>query len=44
MIENSRALGVPEIMKPDDLLLANVKINTLFVAYIFNTKHGLEEL
>jgi len=31
-------------MKGEDLKLANVKINTLFVAEIFNTKHGLEEL
>jgi plastin-1 len=27
-----------------DITAANTKINTLFVAYIFNTKHGLEEL
>lgn len=44
VMENAGALGVPSIMEPDELLLCNVKINTLFVAYIFNAKHGLEEL
>lgn len=27
-----------------DITVGNAKVNTLFVAYIFNTKHGLEEL
>jgi len=44
MILNSTALGVPEIVKPADICNGNVKVNTLFVAQIFNTKHGLEEL
>lgn len=44
VMKNSAGLGVPSIMEPDELLLDNVKINTLFVAYIFNAKHGLEEL
>jgi len=44
MIDNSTALGVPEIVSPQDIVSANEKVNTLFVAYIFNTKHGLEDL
>lgn len=44
MIDNSLALGVPKIVGPRDICSANEKVNTLFVAYIFNTKHGLEDL
>lgn len=44
MIANSIALGVPDLVSPSDILLCNVKVNTIFVANIFNTKHGLEEL
>lgn len=44
MINNSLAMGVPQLVGPKDITQANLKINTLFVAYIFNTKHGLEEL
>lgn len=44
MITNSLALGVPDLVRPKDIVTSNTKINTLFVSYIFNTKHGLEEL
>lgn len=44
MIDNSLALGVPDLVTPRDILACNVKVNTIFVANIFNTKHGLEEL
>jgi len=44
MIDNATALGVPDIAAAEDITKANIKINTLFVAEIFNTKHGLEEL
>lgn len=44
MITNAIALGVPDIASAHDIVQANVKINTLFVAEIFNCKHGLEEL
>lgn len=44
MIKNSEALGVPPLVRPSDITSGNVKINTIFVAEIFNTKHGLEEL
>lgn len=44
MIDNSIALGVPRIVQAHDICSGNEKVNTLFVAYIFNTKHGLEDL
>jgi len=44
MIDNSKALGVPEIATAKDIVSTNTKVNTLFVAEIFNTKHGLEPL
>ena len=44
MIRNAEALGVPPLVRPSDITSGNVKINTIFVAEIFNTKHGLEEL
>lgn len=44
MIDNSIALGVPRVVRPHDICSGNEKVNTLFVAYIFNTKHGLEDL
>lgn len=44
MIANGSALGVPEILTPHDLMTNNVKINTLYVAQIFNTRHGLDDL
>ena len=44
MITNSKALGVADLCSAKDICKANVKVNTIFVAEIFNTKHGLEEL
>jgi plastin-1 len=44
MIVNSEALGVPQIVTAKDVTKGNTKVNTIFVAEIFNTKHGLEEL
>lgn len=44
MITNSLAIGVPDLVSARDITSGNVKVNTLFVAEIFNTKHGLEEL
>lgn len=44
MIANFTAMGVPEMVDPEDWLKGNGKVNSLFVAEIFNTKHGLEEL
>lgn len=44
MINNSISIGVPPLVRPSDITTGNVKINTVFVAELFNTKHGLEEL
>lgn len=44
MIANSAAVGVPEVVGPSDITQANTKVNTLFVAELFNAKHGLEPL
>lgn len=44
MITNALALGVPNLVASHDITQGNAKVNTLFVAAIFNTKHGLEDL
>ena len=44
MINNATSLGVPYVVRPNDITSGNVKLNTVFVAELFNTKHGLEEL
>ena len=44
MINMAESLGVPPLVRPADITSGNVKINTIFVAELFNTKHGLEEL
>lgn len=44
MIKSAEALGVPPLVRAADITSGNVKLLTIFVAEIFNTKHGLEEL
>lgn len=44
MIKNFTDMGVPELMDSEDWSKANGKVNSVYVAEIFNTKHGLEEL
>ena len=44
MLTNSTNLGVPEVIGPSSIVNVDVKSNTLFVAQIFNTRHGLTEL
>lgn len=44
MLANATAIGVPDICGAHDITSANVKVNTIFVATLFNTKHGLEDL
>lgn len=44
MIGNSAKIGVPEITNGSAFSQGNEKVNTLFISYVFNTKHGLEEL
>ena len=44
VIANSLTIGVPDLISPEDITSGEEKVLTLFVAYMFNTKHGLEEL
>ncbi len=44
VIRNAESIGVPPLVRPSDITTGNVKINTIFVAELFNTRHGLEEL
>lgn len=44
MIDNSKKIGVPHLVEGPAFAKGNEKVNTLFVSYVFNTKHGLEEL
>lgn len=44
MIASSKAMGVADTIGPADLLKGNTKVNSVFVAAIFNTRHGLQEL
>lgn len=44
MIESSKAMGVEDCLSAQDLLKGNTKVNSIFVAAIFNVKHGLQEL
>jgi hypothetical protein len=41
MINNATSIGVPEVIRAEDITSGNVKLNTVFVSYIFNTRHGL---
>jgi len=41
MIDNAVGMGVPRVIKSSHVVTNNVKVNTLFCSYIFNTKHGL---
>jgi plastin-1 len=44
MINNSNAMGVPEVVDSKDWVKGNPKVNVVYVAEIFNTKHGLDPL
>lgn len=44
MISNSLAIGVPDVIGPNDIINANVKLNTLFLSLIFINDHGLDAL
>lgn len=37
-------MGVDDILGPEDLVKGNAKVNSVFVAAMFNCKHGLQEL
>lgn len=44
MIDNSAKLGVPDVAGASDICKGNTRVNTIFVAELFNAKHGLDEL
>lgn len=44
MIASSKAMGVEDCLSAQDLLKGNSKVNSVFVAAIFNVRHGLQEL
>jgi plastin-1 len=44
MINNSKAIGVPDLVGASDWTKGNARVNTVYVAEIFNTRHGLQEL
>jgi plastin-1 len=45
IVKNStEIIGAPELLAGKDLLEGNAKLNVVFLANLFNTKHGLEEL
>ena len=43
-IDNSFALGCDDVIGAKDIVKGNSKVNSMFVAEIFNTKHGLPDL
>ena len=44
MLLKATALGVPDFLKPIDILNKNYKLMSLFLCLIFDTKHGLPEI
>lgn len=44
LIQTAGKIGVAALVTSKDICSGNVKLLTVFVAEIFNTKHGLEEL
>jgi len=44
VIAGAMNIGVPELIRPVDITTGNTKLNTVFVAELFNIRHGLEEL
>ena len=43
-IDNSKKMGCSDVVGAKDIVKGNSKVNILFVAEMFNTKHGLEEV
>lgn len=44
MVAESRKIDVADVASGKDIAKGNSKVNTIFVAEVFNTRHGLEEL
>lgn len=43
-IKNAESIGTPALVRPSDIVSGNSKLLTIFVAELFNTRHGLEQL
>jgi hypothetical protein len=44
MLLESKKMGVHDVIGPRDIVKGNAKVNVIFIAELFNTKHGLQEL
>jgi hypothetical protein len=44
LIKNGKNIGVAELISGKDWTKGNAKANSIWVAEVFNTRHGLEEL
>ena len=44
VINNAESIGTPALLRPSDIVSGNSKLLTIFVAELFNTRHGLEQL
>ena len=42
MIHQSKLIGVSEVCQGKDIIKGNKNINTIFIAEVFNPRHGLE--
>ena len=43
-MSGGKLFGVPPVISASDILKGNNKINLIFVAFLFNAKHGLEDI
>jgi len=41
MMKNSARIDVPDVVDPNDWIQGNSKVNSIYVAEVFNTRHGL---
>lgn len=41
-IKNAESIGTAALIRPADIVSGNSKLLTIFVAELFNTRHGLE--
>lgn len=44
MLLESKKMDVHDVIGPRDIVKGNAKVNVIFIAELFNTKHGLQEL
>ena len=43
MLNNSKALGVADVVGPDEFVQGNVKVNLIFIAELYNTKYKVQD-